>query len=200
DVAGLAGGAGGGQRRRGLGSPAPAAGPGPDVRHSGRRGGGVKTLRRPAEPGRTDRVRGAAPSPPGPLRRPPLSLLALADPAVIGVVRLAVSLRRPFLAGGDAAFIELAVRQALRGRQLLGPYSRFGWNHPGPVLFYLFAPLYWLSGERSRALFLGSWLVNAGCAVAVVAVVRHRLGEGAARAVAVVVAAFLAAVGFGALI
>jgi hypothetical protein len=134
---------------------------------------------------------------PGPV---PLSLLVVAVPALVGAVRLVITLPRPFLAGGDAAFMELAVRRALGFDQLVGPYSRFAWNHPGPVLFYLFAPLYWLSGRRSRSLFLSAWLLNLGCAIAVVAVIRHRLGEGAARAVAALLALFLLATKFQALI
>jgi hypothetical protein len=130
----------------------------------------------------------------------PLSLLVVAVPAIVGAARLLIALPRPFLAGGDAAFMELAVRRALGFDQLLGPYSRFAWNHPGPVLFYLFAPLYWLSGRRSRSLFLCAWLLNLGCAIAVVAVIRHRLGEGAARAVAALLALFLVATQFHVLI
>ena len=134
---------------------------------------------------------------PARLRPPlPLSLLVVAVPAIVGAVRLLIALPRPFLAGGDAAFMELAIRRALGFHQLLGPYSRFAWNHPGPMLFYLFAPLYWLSGRRSRSLFLGAWLLNAGCAIAAVAVIRHRLGEGAARVVAALLALFLVATSF----
>jgi hypothetical protein len=125
-----------------------------------------------------------------------LSLLVVAVPAIVGAVRLLIALPRPFLAGGDAAFMELSVRRALGFDQLLGPYSRFAWNHPGPILFYLFAPLYWLSGRRSRSLFLNAWLLNLGCVVAVVAVIRHRLGEGAARVVAALLALFLVATKF----
>jgi len=154
----------------------------------------VKTAERPAatDPGHARLGR---------LPRPiPLSVLVVAVPALVGAVRLVIALPRPFLAGGDAAFIELAVRRALGFDQLVGPYSRFAWNHPGPVLFYLFAPLYGLSGRRSRSLFLSAWLLNLGCAIAVVAVVRHRLGEGAARVVAALLALFLVATKFHALI
>ena len=41
----------------------------------------------------------------------------------------------------DFALLELSTDEALRGTQLLGPYSRFGWRHPGPAYFYLQAPL-----------------------------------------------------------
>jgi hypothetical protein len=39
-------------------------------------------------------------------------------------------------ATGDYAALELYTRLAAQGRQLLGPYSRFGFHHPGPAYFY----------------------------------------------------------------
>ncbi len=33
---------------------------------------------------------------------------------------------------GDGAILELRVRQAAHGIQLMGPYSRFEWSHLGP--------------------------------------------------------------------
>ena len=39
----------------------------------------------------------------------------------------------------DTALAELYTRHAARGDLLLGPYSRFGWHHPGPLLYYLYA-------------------------------------------------------------
>lgn len=42
---------------------------------------------------------------------------------------------------GDEAVIALQVRDAATGGfPLLGLYSRYGWNHPGPIAFYLLAP------------------------------------------------------------
>ena len=80
----------------------------------------------------------------------PLSVLALAIPVAVIAVRLLIAMPRPLISGGDAGFIELGVMKALRGRATLGPYSRFGWFHPGPALYYLFAPVYALAGSRSR--------------------------------------------------
>lgn len=40
---------------------------------------------------------------------------------------------------GDLAASMLQVDEAAHGRELLGPYSRFGFHHPGPVSFYLWA-------------------------------------------------------------
>ena len=49
---------------------------------------------------------------------------------------------------------------ATRGRLLVGPYSRFGWNHPGPFYFYFQAPLYALSGHKAASLYAGALAIN----------------------------------------
>ena len=43
---------------------------------------------------------------------------------------------------GDGAVIELYTLQASRGWWEYGPYSRWGWHHPGPLLFYVLSPFY----------------------------------------------------------
>src|SRR5262249_36300232 len=85
-------------------------------------------------------------------RWPPRVSIALASVGavvVFGAVVLASQLGRPYTSSGDTAFIELGVRQAIRHGNAIGVYSRYGWHHPGPALFYLLAPLYALSGESS---------------------------------------------------
>ncbi len=61
---------------------------------------------------------------------------------------------------GDGAALELRVLRAVRGVQFLGPYSRFGWSHPGPAYFYLASPFYELFGERGPALNLFAMAVQ----------------------------------------
>jgi hypothetical protein len=56
----------------------------------------------------------------------------------------------------DIAVIELYARDALAGKLLVGPYSRFGWHHPGPSYFYLIAPSYALAGQQPAALAAGA--------------------------------------------
>ena len=75
----------------------------------------------------------------------------------------------------DDAIIELATLNAASGRQLLGPYSRYAWHHPGPALFYALAPAYRGSGDRSTGLASGALLINvAALAIALVWLVRTR--------------------------
>ena len=52
----------------------------------------------------------------------------------------------------DIAVLEMYVRNALTGSLLVGPYSRFGWHHPGPLYFYLIAPLYRAAGSQAIAM------------------------------------------------
>jgi hypothetical protein len=62
----------------------------------------------------------------------------------------------------DGAILEIYTLEALRGRLLVGPYSRFGWHHPGPLYFYLLAPWYWLSGFRTAGMQAGALAINLG--------------------------------------
>src|SRR5262245_9076293 len=61
---------------------------------------------------------------------------------------------------GDAAILEIYTLHAVRGFWTLGPYSQFGWNHPGPLYFYLLAPFYVLSGQKTVALHVGAFSIN----------------------------------------
>jgi iduronate 2-sulfatase len=76
-------------------------------------------------------------------------------------------------ATGDYAALELYTRLAAQGRQLLGPYSRFGFHHPGPAYFYASVPLYLLSGQRFTGILLTAALVN----VVSIALILRRLGR-----------------------
>jgi len=80
---------------------------------------------------------------------------------VLLVVPLLPSIFDPnFYPYGDDAVIEIYTLHATRFSQLLGPYSRYGWNHPGPFMFYLFVPLYVLSGKLSGMLFFAAFAIN----------------------------------------
>ena len=61
---------------------------------------------------------------------------------------------------GDSAMLEMYTRHAASGIRMLGPYSQFGWHHPGPLFFYLLAPLYLLSGGKTVALHAGAFAIN----------------------------------------
>jgi hypothetical protein len=75
---------------------------------------------------------------------------------------------------GDMALLELYTISATANNLLLGPYSRFGWHHPGPTMFYLFRPLYELSGHRFESLRWSSLVFNVASLTAILALVRRR--------------------------
>lgn len=117
-----------------------------------------------------------------------IAVTAVLAPTLVWVVRT-------FLFGddyrfvSDLALIELGAHDALRRPVLIGPFSRFGWNHPGPLLFYMLALPYRLTGSSAAPLGLGAFLCNAGALVALAVVVRRR--SGALPATLVVLAAAL---------
>ena len=86
-------------------------------------------------------------------------LAAAIVPAVVGVVTRwgrAVTLVQ------DAALMDLRVRDVLsRDTPLVGVYSQFGWNHPGPVAFWLLAPFSWIAGGGGWGLLVGTALLQA---------------------------------------
>lgn len=95
--------------------------------------------------------------------------------AIVAVSVLTVARRAaPAYPVSDHALIELATINALDGRQLHGPYSRYGWQHPGPLLFYLLAPFYAAAGSRTAGLAAGALVINlAALAAAAWVLIRH---------------------------
>lgn len=53
---------------------------------------------------------------------------------------------------GDYALIDMRVRDVFSSDvPLVGTYSRYGWNHPGPLMYWLMAPVARVLGGSSRA-------------------------------------------------
>ncbi len=76
---------------------------------------------------------------------------------------------------GDLAIIELRVRDVLSAHPpIAGAYSRYGWAHPGPWQFYLFALPYRLLGGDARAIQLTTLAFNVAVAVAIVKLAARR--------------------------
>jgi hypothetical protein len=125
----------------------------------------------------------------------PVSVVAMAVAVVVGAVKVISTYGQTYYHYGDQAVLGLRVIEATHFDGQLGPYSRFGWSHPGPALFYLLAPVYRLSGNDPRALIAGSLLINGACLVATVAVVRRFAGEWSARWSVAVVGAMSLALG-----
>ncbi|MCO7222291.1 hypothetical protein [Klenkia sp. PcliD-1-E] len=104
-----------------------------------------------------------------------LSVLAAVLPFVAAAVRVLTG-RGDLQFAGDQALIGLAVDEASRAAQFLGPYSRYGWAHPGPSWFYAMVPGWEGLGRDDAALVAASLSVHAALAAGVVLVV-HRRGS-----------------------
>ncbi|HZT65592.1 MAG TPA: hypothetical protein VFA11_07365 [Acidimicrobiales bacterium] len=102
-------------------------------------------------------------------------------------------------AWGDQAVIQLSTDRAASFHQLVGPYSRFGWSHPGPLWFYLLAGPYRALGGGSRALVVSGVVVCGAFAVLLVVLAGRAGGSGAGRWAAALAAVELVALGPGAL-
>ncbi len=86
----------------------------------------------------------------------------------------------------DLGIIELYTLRAARAEQLVGPYSRFGFHHPGPLLFYLLAPLYAISGRAAGALCISAIAINLTSVCVLLSAVWARRRSEVAIAVAIV--------------
>jgi len=95
-------------------------------------------------------------------------------PLVVSAVAVVVKFGGHYAAGSDIGLTELRTFDVGRHPVLLGPYSRDGWNHPGPALFYALALPYRLTGSNSIGLALGALSIN-GLAIAGIAVVARRV-------------------------
>lgn len=93
---------------------------------------------------------------------------------LIGAVWVMLAAGLPdYALDGDGAFIELRVRNAVAGRQLLGSYSRLGFDHPGPLHFYAAVPWYVASAGSAMSLNLTTALLQAvSLATALVLILR----------------------------
>ena len=95
-------------------------------------------------------------------------------PLVVSAIALVVKVGSDYAAGSDIGLTELRTLDVGRHPVLLGPYSRDGWNHPGPALFYALALPYRLAGSHSVGLAVGALLINA-LAITGIALVARRV-------------------------
>jgi len=83
---------------------------------------------------------------------------------------------RPVTPVSDTAVIESFTLYASRAQLLVGPYSRYGWHHPGPLYFYLLAPVYTLAGSSTPGLSAGALLINVASIVVLAWVLMRTAG------------------------
>ncbi len=85
---------------------------------------------------------------------------------------------RAYLPVQDQAVIDLRIRDVLTfsgNTPLVGAYDRFGWNHPGPIMYYLVAPFTWIFGNPAWATLVGFALLQ-GVAVVWIARLSWKVG------------------------
>ncbi len=123
---------------------------------------------------------------PGPIRTGRFTWVLVALvllPILVEIIRVLTQFNG-FHATGDNALNELAVRDVGKYAVLLGPFSRSGWSHPGPLFYYVVWIPYRLFGSNSAAMLVSALLINAA-ALGTAIIVAQRW---AARALAVPVA------------
>ena len=85
------------------------------------------------------------------------------------LVALARTLFGTWHATGDYAVIQLRTLDVgSRHTPLVGPYSRYGWSHPGPALFYALAPVLRLFTGHDIGVLAGAIVINGLALVCIV--------------------------------
>jgi hypothetical protein len=103
-----------------------------------------------------------------------LALLALL-PILVLLVRTPFHQWTPV---GDVGTAALRTAEVGTGHTpLVGPYSHFGWAHPGPLMYEILSVPYRLSGERTAGLLVGTLLINAVAIVIVVSRLYRTFGR-----------------------
>jgi hypothetical protein len=104
-----------------------------------------------------------------------VALVAVAAPLLITAV--AIARQRPdAMSDGDQAADELALMRATHLAQLVGNYSRYEWNHPGPSWFYALDPIYVWLGSQTWSVTVAVLCLHAVIAGLIVALLWRRAG------------------------
>ncbi len=112
-----------------------------------------------------------------PPARSPVTAALVASAAVAAGAVLVRAVATRWYPASDDAIILSQVHDVGGSTPLVGVYSRFGWRHPGPWLFYVLAPLYRASGAWPNAALVTTALLNAGSAAAAVRIAWRRRGR-----------------------
>ena len=74
----------------------------------------------------------------------------------------------------DSATTSIYTLRVVNGDLATGAYSRFHWNHPGPLLYQILAPLYAMSGRHEMSLKWTMLLLNITVLAALLLYLRRR--------------------------
>jgi hypothetical protein len=108
--------------------------------------------------------------------RSAVTVLAIVIGIATVVVVLLASIRRApeTYPWGDTAATSIYTLRAATDGLGVGSYSRFHWNHPGPLLYEFLAPLYALSGYREISIKWTTLILNICALTTLLFVVRRR--------------------------
>ncbi len=112
-----------------------------------------------------------------------IAMVTIAPFVVAGVA--AVQSGTSYYPGFDLAVLELEIRKIPDQFLTVGPYSRFGWSHPGPALYYVIAPFYWVTGRASWSVPVAAACCNIAAAVGVLGIAKRAWGRVGATSAAV---------------
>ena len=79
----------------------------------------------------------------------PCAIALAVIPLVVSAIALVVRVGGDYRPSADQAWIELQIRDIGHRPVLLGPYSRFSWFHPGPLLYYVLWLPYRITGSHA---------------------------------------------------
>ena len=122
-----------------------------------------------------------------------MATVIVTAPLLLYSIRLCL-IRPEIFFGNDVALVEIATRDAADGSQLLGPYSRFGWHHPGPAWFYWLSVPYRLSGSQSWAVLVGMCAFHIAVTAAILIVANRQGGRRLALLLAALLVVYIRAV------
>lgn len=125
-----------------------------------------------------------------------LVLTVTALPFLVSAIAVFAGVGGTYRPYADVAQTELIVRDVGRYEVLVGPYSREGWHHPGPALYYLLAIPYRLLGSSSAAMSFGALVVNGGSIVGMGAIAKRRGGTALMLCMLVTLALMVRSLGF----
>ncbi len=108
---------------------------------------------------------------------PRLALVLLLAPMLLVCARVLLSGIPDLAVEGDLAMLDISTRNLAEGRSLLGPYSRFGFNHPGPAYLFLRMPLCLITGCSGSASYITVPLLITVCLAAAFILVRRSCGD-----------------------
>ncbi|MGQ0825480.1 MAG: 6-pyruvoyl-tetrahydropterin synthase-related protein [Actinomycetota bacterium] len=112
------------------------------------------------------------------------------------IVAVGTRAGRDYLPTGDIALMDLRIRDVWsRDIPLTGPYSRLGWNHPGPLPFWLMAPISGVTGRAAWGTQIAGVLLQGAAIVAIAWLSFRRRGLRFLAAVLAVVTLAYGAVG-----